>query len=140
MVCSMTGYGKGEAKAGRKRVEVEVRTVNHRFSDFSIRLPRSLAGHEKDIEKIAKRRLKRGHIYITVTIGAQGDFADQVVNRENLRRAYEELLALARDEGIPGTIDINTVLALPDVFVSGPEEKQTEALWPKIKKALSGAF
>jgi uncharacterized protein (TIGR00255 family) len=136
----MTGYGRGEAKAGRKHVEVEVRTVNHRFIDFSIRLPRALGIYEKDVEKIAKRKLKRGHIYITVTVGTPENSEDRIINRENLRRAYEELTNLALDEGIPGTIDINTVLSLPDVFAIVPEEKQDEELWSKVQRALSSAL
>ncbi|HER43975.1 MAG TPA: YicC family protein, partial [Candidatus Eisenbacteria bacterium] len=51
---SMTGYGRGEARVGEGTVRVEVRTVNHRFLEFTTRIPRSLYGREKEIERIAR--------------------------------------------------------------------------------------
>ena len=68
MIQSMTGYGRGEARVGEGTVRVEVRTVNHRFLEFTTRIPRSLYGREKEIERIARGRVRRGHAYINVAM------------------------------------------------------------------------
>ena len=90
MVYSMTGYGKGEARGSAGAVTVEVRTVNHRFIDFAIRLPRPLNGYEKEIEKIVRGSLKRGHIYVTVAFDHSVETESVAINKD------------IPEEGVPG--------------------------------------
>ena len=136
MVYSMTGYGKGEVRSGAGAVTVEVRTVNHRFIDFSIRLPRSLNGYEKEIEKIVRGAVKRGHIYVTVAFDRSVESESIAINKELLRRAYRNLSDFAIEEGIPGRVDIGTLLTLPDVFTNGLEEALPESIWGSVQEAL----
>ena len=136
MVYSMTGYGKGEVRSGAGAVTVEVRTVNHRFIDFSIRLPRSLNGYEKEIEKIVRGAIKRGHVYVTVTFDKSVENESIAINKELLRRAYRNLSDFAIEEGIPGRVDIGTLLTLPDVFTNGLSEALPESLWASVREAL----
>jgi uncharacterized protein (TIGR00255 family) len=62
MIRSMTGYGKAEASYERGRISVEIRSVNHRYGEISIRLPRNLACFENEAKKLVADRLKRGKI------------------------------------------------------------------------------
>jgi uncharacterized protein (TIGR00255 family) len=140
MVCSMTGYGKGEAKAGRSTVTVEIRTVNHRFIEFSIRCPRSLSDREREIERLARRKLKRGHVYISVTVGGPGGAESPVVNRKLLVRTYRDLSKLAAAEHISGSIDINTMLSLPEMFTGESERIAPRILWKSVKHAFGIAL
>jgi len=140
MICSMTGYGKGRAKEGGGAVTVEVRTVNHRFIDFSIRLPRPLTGYEREIEKIVRTKVKRGHVYVTVTFDKSFESEAIVMNRALLRKTYRLLGDFAREEGIPGTVDINTLLALPDVFTNSLDEAVPESLWGRVQSAVGAAL
>ncbi|MDD3643009.1 MAG: YicC family protein [Candidatus Krumholzibacteria bacterium] len=116
MVLSMTGYGKGTATLGGGKMTVEVRTLNHRFLEFSIRLPRALNGYEREIEKAARRRLNRGHVYVTVSFDRGYESNALVLNRQLLRRTWREIADFARREKIPGGVDIGALLALPDMF------------------------
>ncbi len=136
MVYSMTGYGKGEARGSVGAVTVEVRTVNHRFMDFAIRLPRPLNGYEKEIEKIVRGSLKRGHIYVTVAFDHSVETESVAINKTYLRKAYRVLSDFAIEEGIPGRIDIGTLLALPDVFANNLDAAVPESLWERTREAL----
>ena len=101
----MTGYGKGSAPVGGGKISVEIRTVNHRFIDFSIRVPRPLNGFEKDIEKIARKKIKRGHVYVNVGFDKGAESTASAVNRKLLKKTYRELTSFAKKEGIPAAQD-----------------------------------
>ncbi len=140
MIYSMTGYGKGEVREGAGAVTAEVRTVNHRFIDFSIRVPRTLNGYEKEIEKIVRTALKRGHIYVTVAFDRSVECEAIAINKEILRRAYRILTDFAIEEGIPGRVDIGALLSLPDVFTNSFTEALPENLWLRVRQALEIAL
>jgi len=136
MVYSMTGYGKGEVRSGAGAVTVEVRTVNHRYIECSIRLPRPLNGYEREIEKIVRGAVKRGHVYVTVAFDKSVETESIAINKELLRRAYRNLSDFAIEEGIPGRVDIGTLLSLPDVFTNSLDEALPEGLWAHVREAL----
>lgn len=140
MIMSMTGYGKGEARGDSGAVTVEVRTVNHRFLDCSIRLPKQLNGYEREIEKIVRAAVKRGHIYVIVTFDRGVEAAGFSINTEFLRRIYRMLTDFAAEEGIPGRVDIATLVSLPDVLSSSIESSLSESLWGMVKDALQRAL
>jgi uncharacterized protein (TIGR00255 family) len=139
MVTSMTGYGKGSAPVGGGRLSVEIRTVNHRFIDFSIRVPRPLNGYEKEIEKAARRSIRRGHVYINVAFDKGFESSSSAVNRKLLRKTHRELTAFAKKEGIPGDLEIGTLLLLPDMFRSEIETVPPTVLKGALNKALAEA-
>jgi uncharacterized protein (TIGR00255 family) len=140
MINSMTGYGKGEARGSAGAVTVEVRTVNHRFIDFAIRLPRQLNGYEKEIEKIVRGSLKRGHVYVTVSIDHAAETESVAINKAYLRKAYRAMSDFAIEEGIPGRIDIGTLLSLPDIFANNLDAAAPENLWEETAAALAVAL
>jgi uncharacterized protein (TIGR00255 family) len=140
MVTSMTGYGKGSARVGGGEIAVEIRTVNHRFLDFSVRLPRPLSGYEKDVEKAVRRRVRRGHIYVNIGFDKGCDSASSVVNKKLLKRTYRELTSFARKEGVPGELEIGTLLLLPDMFRPEIETISPSKLKRALKKAVDEAL
>ena len=140
MVYSMTGYGRGEARPGTGTATVEVRTVNHRYIDFSIRLPRPLNGYEKEIEKVVRGAIKRGHVYVTVAFDRSVETESIAINKDLMRRAYRLLSDFAIEEGIPGRVDIGTLLSIPDVFTNGLSEAVPESLWARVREALGIAL
>jgi uncharacterized protein (TIGR00255 family) len=140
MIYSMTGFGRGEAKIGDGTVSVEIRSVNHRFIDLSIRVPRSISGFEREIERTVRRKMHRGHIYVTVSFDRAFESKMPAVNREFLRQAHGELQAFADEEGIPGKVDINTLLALHEAFTNESEEALSADSWPVVRRALRDAL
>ncbi len=132
----MTGYGKGSAPVGGGKIDVEIRTVNHRFIDFSIRVPRPLNGYEREIEKAVRRKVKRGHVYVNVIFDKGADSTTSAVNRKLLRKTYRELTAFAKKEGIPGDLEIGTLLMLPDMFRPEIDTIPPATLKAALKRSL----
>ena len=86
---SMTGCGKGTAVSGAWTVTVELRSVNHRFLDLALRLPRELAFAEAEIRKALTGSLKRGHVDVYCTVVRSGGSTTVAVD-EALAKAYAE--------------------------------------------------
>jgi uncharacterized protein (TIGR00255 family) len=140
MVTSMTGFGKGSAKIGDGEVTVEIRTVNHRYMDFSIRTPRLLNGFDNDIEKILRKKLRRGHVYVTIAFDKDFEAGNFAINREFLKSTYYELSSFAKKEGIPGNVDINSLLALPEAFTSKAGTIPVKKMKGAVNRAVTEAL
>jgi len=140
LIYSMTGYGKAESASSKARVIAEVRSVNHRYLEVSVRLPKSLGGYEGEVEKIVKKRLRRGHVYVSISLERGTEEGGISINPAALGGIYRELARAAKREGIPGEIDINTLLSLPDVLAAIAVPPDSNRLWTLAKKALSGAL
>ncbi len=140
MVTSMTGFGKGSAGIGSGEVSVEIRTVNHRYIDFSIRMPRILGEYEKDVEKALRRKISRGHVYVTVSFDKDFEIDNFEINSDFLKKTYVKLNEFVRNEGIPGQVDINTLLSLPEAFSNKSESIPDARIKTAVDKALSAAI
>lgn len=140
MIISMTGYGQGDASDGTSHVIVEIRTVNHRYLDYSIKLPRTLHSRERDIKECVRAKLARGRIYVTITVESEVPGQHVTINEALMKRYLEQLKAFAQANGIAGDIDINTLAGLPDVITTNEEEPETEAVWPLVEKGLDDAI
>lgn len=140
MVTSMTGFGKGSAGIGSGEVSVEIRTVNHRYIDFSIRMPRILGEYEKDVEKTLRRKISRGHVYVTVSFDKDFEIDNFEINYDFLKKTYLKLSEFARKEGIPCEVDISTLLSLPEAFSNKSESIPDAKIKTAVDKALSAAI
>ena len=141
MARSMTGYGKGEADSPRGRFTVEIRSVNHRYGEISVRMPRQFLAFEADLRKQAAALLKRGKIDINVQWdeAAAGDTLPQVDT--NVARGYSEALRrLQRDLGLMGELPLSLIVAQKGVMreTRGVEDL-TETAAPLLADALRQA-
>jgi uncharacterized protein (TIGR00255 family) len=136
----MTGFGTGETNVAGGAVTVEVRTVNHRYLDCSIRLPRTLGSYEIEIERIVRKTIRRGHVYVTVSVDRSLESGGLSVDGGVLARTYRELTRIAAKEKIPGTIDINTLLAIPDILTAEGDPRPESRLWTAVRSALRDAL
>jgi uncharacterized protein (TIGR00255 family) len=144
MIQSMTGYGTGLARRDETSVTVEIRTVNHRFLDMHIRVPRDHAYLEMDIQPVIRGALTRGRVDVSVSIEAAAS-PELLVNSSTVR-TYIEAAALLRDKfQFQDALDLKTLLSLPGVLQNreaamgaagdrGIQETVLEAL----KQALDG--
>jgi len=140
MLISMTGFGQGEAGDQQHSVSVEIRTVNHRFLDQSLKLPRTLNARERDIKELIKKRISRGRIYVTVSVESEAAARNVAVNVPVMERYLEQLRAFAATHQVVGEVDINTLAQLPDAVVTDEEEAAVQSLWPMVEKALAVAI
>lgn len=122
MIQSMTGYGSAEGPLGRGRVAVEVRSVNHRFFNPSLKLPSRLQRWEGDVREALRRRVARGHV--TLTARYEETATGGVRIDEERARSYAEQLRALRDRlQLDGAVDVATVLRMPDVLRAQGEEE-----------------
>jgi len=115
MIRSMTGYGAAEGTVGRSRVSIDVRSVNHRFFNVTIKLPPELNRWEGEVREALRQLVTRGH----VTLSARYDrLNDAIANIDEARfAASAAMLRELRDKyGLGGDVDVATVLRLPDVI------------------------
>ncbi len=117
MIRSMTGFGSAEGRVGAVRVSVELRTVNHRFFSPSLKLSQSFARWESDVREALRTRIARGHVTLSVRTAREVDGEPAVAIDEARFGAYvAQLRALQERHGLSGTIDVATVLRMPNLF------------------------
>ncbi|MBR6039916.1 MAG: YicC family protein [Clostridia bacterium] len=138
---SMTGYGKGVASNDGRELTVELKSVNHRFLDVSMRLPRVLSCIEDPIRQTIAARLSRGHVDVFVNYRNTRDDAKDVRIDENLLLAYI-VRACEANEKLNLTYDLtlSNVLRLPDVTEIVPADEDTDALIALAKEATGLAL
>lgn len=129
LVVSMTGYGRGEARGARTVLIAEVRSVNHRFCEVSVKLPRGLAAHEPELRRLVQGRVARGRVDVTVTQRRAVAAAPVVRTDVALGLAYAQgARGLAEAAGISADVSVTDLLRLPGVItVEDAEEEDGEA-------------
>jgi uncharacterized protein (TIGR00255 family) len=138
---SMTGYGKGTAARDGRELTVELKSVNHRFLDVSMRLPRILSCIEDPLRAAIGKRLSRGHIDVFVNYRNTRSDAKTVRVDAALLKAY----VYAADEAnetlhLPNDLTLSNVLRLPDVTEIVPADEDTDALIALAKEATNQAL
>jgi uncharacterized protein (TIGR00255 family) len=113
----MTGYGAAEGAVGSARVQVELRTVNHRFFNPSIKLPAALGRWETEVREALRHRIARGHVTLTAR-AARETAASSVIDEARFADHVAQLRRLQQQHGLAAEIDVGTVLRMPEVFVS----------------------
>jgi len=129
MLCSMTGYGSGEAALGDRRLAVEIRAVNHRFLDVSIKMPRSFLPLETEMKKLVAGHISRGKVEVSIQYaGAKNGAAPLVLDRDRARHICELVRALKETVPLPGDFDFPGLLLFKDLFIAEGDETVEPAL------------
>ncbi|AMV72646.1 YicC family protein [Desulfuromonas carbonis] len=141
MIKSMTGYGKGQTAVDGLTVTVEVRSVNHRYGDVSVKAPRGLLASELEIKKRVAERLKRGKIDVFITQEtAAGNSALPTLNLP-LAEAYMQLFEkLARDFPLTGGVPLELLAGQRDVVLLQEGGVAEDALAGAVELALTAAL
>src|SRR4051812_4329357 len=128
MIRSMTGFGAADGLVGGQRVSVEIRSVNHRYFSPSIKLPSALARWEGEVRDAMRRGVTRGH----VTLSARFERDDQEspvalpIDETRFAAYVAQLRALQERFALQDTLDVATVLRMPEVFAAAtPREELT---------------
>lgn len=136
MIRSMTGFGRAELSDSLGRWSLEIRTVNHRYCEISLRLPRFAQHLEGKVRAVLQDRLMRGKISANINFEGQGagDAAGLKLDFAILDR-YHALLTEARARyGMSSSVDMRTLAQLPDVWVWDAGSGDGDSLWPTLEK------
>ena len=115
MIQSMTGYGAADGPFGGGRVAVELRTVNHRFFNPSLKLPSRLQRWEPELREALRRRIARGHVTLVARVEAAAG-AGATVDETRAAAYVAQLRGLHARLGLDGGVDLATILRLPEVL------------------------
>lgn len=139
-VRSMTGYGRGEHIAEDRKFTIELKSVNHRYNDISVKLPRSLASLEDKIKKHIMKQVFRGKtdVYIGFETFALDDV--EVKLNETLAQAYVEKLKILQENlGLAGGSFLDLAAKFPDVITIEKPQKDEKVIWEALLPALDEA-
>ena len=138
---SMTGYGRGALERDGRQLTIEIRSVNHRFLDLSLRTPRSLGFCEQAIRERIGKRLSRGHADVFATYKNLRDDSRTAVIDPALLTAYLAALSeIAQKSGLPDDRSVMTVASMRDLIVVSEAEEDPEALMQLTMDALDLAL
>jgi uncharacterized protein (TIGR00255 family) len=122
MIRSMTGFGAAAGPIGSQQVTLELRTVNHRFFNPSIKLPSALSQWEGELREQLRKGVARGHV--TATARIERSAADmQSIDEQKVARYAELLRGLQKRHKLDGPVDLATILRFPDVLASEPDQE-----------------
>ncbi len=140
MIKSMTGFGRGEYSDGKRVVTCEIKTVNHRYVDFSIRMSKRYGFAEENVKALIKKYVKRGKIDVSIMVENITE-SDVVVklNAPIAKQYIENLRMLQEDYGLSGEIDLKLVSSMPDVIKTIPDVDDEEEITATIAKAVEAA-
>lgn len=140
MIRSMTGYGKGEAVSPSGRCLVEVRSVNHRYGEVTVKLPRTFLACENELRKMAATRIKRGKIDLFVQWEPAADAATvSPVNIEAARGYHAAFQQLAHELLMSPEIPLSLIVAQRNVMQESTSEDGTDLL-PQVMEAAGLAL
>lgn len=140
MIKSMTGFGRSEVAADDKKIIIEMKSVNHRYCDMNIKMPRKFNYFENDIRNHMKKYVQRGKVDVFLTYENHRQSNVSVKYNNNIAKEYIEYFNHMNEEfDIPNNITTSILAKMQDVFVLEEISINEEGIWCDIEKALDEA-
>lgn len=140
MIKSMTGFGRCEVAENNRKFTVEMKSVNHRYLDVNIKMPKKLNFFESAIRGELKNYISRGKVDIFITYEDFSENNSSVRYNKELAGEYLKYLRqIAEDFGLDDDIRVSTLSKYPEVFTMEEQNVDEEELWKELQKAVQGA-
>lgn len=140
MIKSMTGFGRCETAENNRKFTVEMKSVNHRYLDVNIKMPKKLNFFESAIRSELKNYISRGKVDLFITYEDFSENTSSVRYNKELAAEYLGYLKqMASDFDLDCDIRVSTLSKYPDVFVMEEQDIDEEELWKELQRALKGA-
>lgn len=141
MVKSMTGFGRGISEEDTSRsFTIEIKTVNHRYFDINVRMPRTLLSLESKVREIIKNKINRGKVDVFITQNSYGKEDSDVHFNEELSDSYMSCLEKIRDRyDIIDNISVSLIARFPEIITLEKKEEDLEEIWKNLKYPLNDA-
>ncbi|MEG0291379.1 MAG: YicC/YloC family endoribonuclease [Anaerovoracaceae bacterium] len=141
MIKSMTGFGKGEFTDSKRNITVEMKSVNHRYVDIHVKMPRRYAFAEEQIKSLIKETVKRGKVEISVMVENLTEEDVKVrLNHMVAKQYLENLTELKELFSLKDEVTLQYLASLPDVMKSVPDVESEEEIRETIAAAVSMAI
>ena len=140
MIKSMTGFGRSEYNDGKRNIIVEIKSVNHRYSDITVKMPRRYSFVEDKIKTTVKEKIKRGKVDVSIMVeNLTENDVNIKLNTMVAQQYYDNLRALQEGFDVSGDISLQMLAGMPDVLKSIPdvddEEEMTKCILAPVKEA-----
>ncbi len=140
MANSMTGYGRGEAVDSDRRINIEMKSINNRYCDIQIRMPRMLSALENRIREKITQQVFRGKIDVFIQFSDTSAQSSQVVCDQSLAKAYADgLREIAQAASVPEALNASAIARFPDVLKAEPASIDPESVWALVEAGLDQA-
>ena len=140
MVCSMTGFGRCEVTEGQRKYTVELKSVNNRYLDLGLKMPKKFNAFEAAIRSELKNYMKRGKVDVFISYEDFSESDSRVKYNKAIAEEYFKYLnEMASDFGLDNDIRISVLSKFPEVFTMEEEELDEEEVWSGLQKAINGA-
>lgn len=141
MIKSMTGFGRSVKEIDGYIITVEIKSVNHRYFEFSSRIPRAYGFLEDKLKSFINSKVSRGKVDCFVSIEALNTESAQVVVNHTLASAYVKALCeIADSYGLNGDFSASTIGRFPDVLLTRKEEDDEEKIWSYVQQTADEAI
>ena len=141
MIKSMTGYGRAVETVNGREFTVEIRSVNNRYLDCSVRLPRILSFGEDAVKQAVKATVSRGKVDVFITVRSEaGDEVQVSINKTVLEGYLTAMRQMVTEFGVADDISVSTVSRLPDVFVVEKPQVDEEQLLADLMSVVNHAL
>ncbi len=140
MIKSMTGFGRSEYTDGKRNITVEIKSVNHRYSDISVKMPRRYGFAEDKVKNAVKERIRRGKVDVSIMVeNITENDVNIKLNTMLAKQYYENLLELRKEFAVEGDITLQFLAGLPDVMKAIPDVEDEEEITKAILIPVSEA-
>lgn len=141
MIRSMTGYGRGQQLIEGRDILVEIKSVNHRFFEFSARTPRAYGYLEEKLKSFVQEKTTRGKVEVSVTvITMEGTDAKVEINEELASSYLAALRSLGEKVGIRDDITLSSISRFTDIFTVRKEQPEEAVIWNSVKNVAEEAL
>ena len=141
MIKSMTGFGRGHRVLNGRDITVEIRSVNHRYYEFSSRLPRSLGYIEEKLKSLLQGRISRGKVEVSVLLSNVEAADEKITINHEIVKDYLDAMRSVKDEfGLTDDLSLSNLLRIPDAFTVVKTQTDEEQLWEDIKSTAEEAL
>lgn len=137
---SMTGFGKSKLEINGRSYNIEIKSVNHRYCDINVKLPRSISFYENAIKKVISANVSRGKIDVFVDYTNYTNEGKAVVINKDLAKIYiKQLRELAVEEQLNDNINITEISKMPDVLQLKVDEDENDIILNELMQCLNNA-
>ena len=140
MIKSMTGFGRSEVEDGARKFTVEIKSVNHRYLDITLKMPKKLNFFEASIRNLLKEYIQRGKVDIYITYEDLSEKTATVKYNPEVAKEYLDYLKQMEEQfGLENDIRVSTLSRYPEVFTMEDAEIDEEEIWKGLEKAVCEA-
>lgn len=138
---SMTGFGKSKLEINGRSYSIEIKSVNHRYNDINVKLPRSISFYENEIKKVVAKKISRGKIDVFIDYTNYTNEGKNVVINKELAKIYiQQLKTLAVEEQLDSIINVTEISKMPDVLQLKVEEGENDVIFNELLQCLNTAL